>query len=199
MLKWIIWNRIVLEFKLSTYTKLDCLKMDQIELNCALMLNWIVWNRTVYKYKTDLALNNLQWLLCHETKSNKNSVSSNAKQCFGLASHRWPWEMHESVSSRPSSSKIVEKTGQPVKGKEKLYNQTIYQHDRVMHRVGVTKTKELESLRLSDVVFSLVLLSPGIDPNTKLPSSLPFPYILSVSWRGIFAACATDNLAYNID
>ena len=29
------------------------------------MLNWIVWNRTVYVYKMDLALNNLQWLICH--------------------------------------------------------------------------------------------------------------------------------------
>ncbi len=60
--------------------------MGQIELNCALMLNWIVWNgtvfgiETVYLHKTelfeielficikmDLALNNLQCLICHKT------------------------------------------------------------------------------------------------------------------------------------
>ena len=44
--------------------------MGQIELNWVLMLNWIVWNRTVYMYKNDLALNNLQWLICHKTKPN---------------------------------------------------------------------------------------------------------------------------------
>ena len=60
--------------------------MSQIELNCVLMLNKIVWNRTFFyilcKQKTvlilkwivrnrtfiiikmDLALNNLQWLIC---------------------------------------------------------------------------------------------------------------------------------------
>ena len=42
------------------------LSMGQIELNCELMLNWIVCNRTVYVYKMDLALNNLQWLICHK-------------------------------------------------------------------------------------------------------------------------------------
>ena len=34
------------------------------------MLNRIVWNRTVYKYKIDLALNNLQCLICHKIKPN---------------------------------------------------------------------------------------------------------------------------------
>ena len=46
------------------------LSMGQIELNCELMLNWIVWNRTIYMYKLDLALNNQQWLICHQTKQN---------------------------------------------------------------------------------------------------------------------------------
>ena len=45
------------------------LSMCQIELNCILMLNWIVWKRKVYILKMDLALNNLQWLICHKTKS----------------------------------------------------------------------------------------------------------------------------------
>ena len=35
------------------------------------ILNWIVWYRPVYKYKMDLALNNLQWLICHKTKQNQ--------------------------------------------------------------------------------------------------------------------------------
>ena len=37
------------------------------------MLNWIVWNRTVYMYK-NLALNNLQWLICHKTKPKSEHV-----------------------------------------------------------------------------------------------------------------------------
>ena len=49
--------------------------MGQIKLICILMLNWIVWNGTVDMYKMDLALNTLQWLICHKTKLNfyKNS------------------------------------------------------------------------------------------------------------------------------
>ena len=34
------------------------------------MLNSIVWNRTDYLYKMDLALNNLQRLICHKTQTN---------------------------------------------------------------------------------------------------------------------------------
>ena len=34
-------------------------------LNCVLMLNWIVWNRTFF-IKIDLALNNIQRLICHK-------------------------------------------------------------------------------------------------------------------------------------
>ena len=35
------------------------------------MLNWIVWKRTDICKKMDLALNNLQWLICHKTQTNK--------------------------------------------------------------------------------------------------------------------------------
>ena len=38
-----------------------------LHLNCVLMLNWIVWNRTIF-IKMDLALNDLQWLMCHKTQ-----------------------------------------------------------------------------------------------------------------------------------
>ena len=65
MLKWIAWNRTVLIFKQRTYAKLNCLKW-----NCSCMLNWFVWNRTVYLYKMDLALNNLQRLICHKIYTN---------------------------------------------------------------------------------------------------------------------------------
>ena len=38
---------------------------------CVLMLNCIVWNRTI-SLKIDLALNNLQRLICHKTQSINN-------------------------------------------------------------------------------------------------------------------------------
>ena len=47
------------------------LSMGQTELNCVLMLNWTVWNRTILGVKMKLALNNLQWLICHKTKRNQ--------------------------------------------------------------------------------------------------------------------------------
>ena len=69
------------------------LSMGQIELNCIHMLNWSVWNRNVFTFncvnkklyccwtelfeielflciKMNLALNNLQRLICHKTKLN---------------------------------------------------------------------------------------------------------------------------------
>ena len=57
------------------------------------MLNKIVWNRADYMYKMDLALNNLQRLICHKTHSTNqpctNSTSYNwynhhfhVEQCF---------------------------------------------------------------------------------------------------------------------
>ena len=39
------------------------------------MLNWIVLNRTDYFHKMDLALNNLQKLICHKTQQTKPYVS----------------------------------------------------------------------------------------------------------------------------
>ena len=52
------------------------LSLGQIELNCIPLLNWFVWNRTVYMYKMDLVLNNLQWLMCHKTKSNQTKPNT---------------------------------------------------------------------------------------------------------------------------
>ena len=53
-LNWIAWNRNV------------------FHLNCVLILNWIVWNRTIY-IKMDLALNNLQKLICHKIQPTNQS------------------------------------------------------------------------------------------------------------------------------
>ena len=44
------------------------------------MLNWIVWNRTDNLYKMDLALNNIQELICHKTQTTKQPTKSQ----FGL-------------------------------------------------------------------------------------------------------------------
>ena len=52
MLNWVVWNRTVFIFKQCTHAKLNCLKMDQLEL----MLNWSFWNRTVYMYKNGFGI-----------------------------------------------------------------------------------------------------------------------------------------------
>ena len=40
------------------------------------MLDWIFWNITDYLYKMDLALNNLQRLMCHKTQTTNQSCQS---------------------------------------------------------------------------------------------------------------------------
>ena len=50
--------------------------------NCVLKLNWIVWNRTIC-VKMDLALNNLQRLICHKTQATLHDCRGN---CGGLSS-----------------------------------------------------------------------------------------------------------------
>ena len=98
MLSWITWNRTVLKFncaltKKNTYTKLNWLKYNCLtkrnslkwkyfwQLDCVLMLNWIVWNRTVHLYKMDLALNNLQRLICHKTQTNEQTAQQTRVSC----------------------------------------------------------------------------------------------------------------------
>ena len=43
------------------------------------MLHWTAWNRTDYLYKIDLALNNLQRLICHKTQLTNHSWSGRRK------------------------------------------------------------------------------------------------------------------------
>ena len=52
-LNWVLMLNWILEIELSW------------NLYCVLMLKWTVWNRIVSMNKMDLALNNLQWLICH--------------------------------------------------------------------------------------------------------------------------------------
>ena len=44
-----------------------------LHLNYVLTLNWIVWNRTIF-IKMDLALNNLQRLICHKTQTTNQTT-----------------------------------------------------------------------------------------------------------------------------
>ena len=44
-----------------------------LHLNCLIILNWIVWNRTIF-IKMDLALNNLQRLICHKTQTTNQQI-----------------------------------------------------------------------------------------------------------------------------
>ena len=92
MLNWIIWNRTVFWHWNCTYTKLNCYITTWIK--------GIVWNRNVfwqavYSCKTelfeiklisyikmDLALNNLQRLICHKTQQTNQSICRNAVGIF---------------------------------------------------------------------------------------------------------------------
>ena len=68
ILNWFSWIRtekldIEMFFRIKLY----------LHLNCILILNWIVWNRTIC-IKMDLALNNLQMLICRTT--NQQTINS---------------------------------------------------------------------------------------------------------------------------
>ena len=54
------------------------------------MLEWIVWNRTVYMYKMYLALDNLQWLICHKTKSKQIILTFLIIQIFSICIYLTP-------------------------------------------------------------------------------------------------------------
>ena len=43
-------------------------------LNCVFILKWNISNRTVYMFKIDLALNDLRWLICCQTKPKENLI-----------------------------------------------------------------------------------------------------------------------------
>ena len=64
-----------------------------LHLNCVLMLNWIIWNRSTF-IKMDLALNNLQRLICYKTQTTyQNHYSAVflltiSKSCL-LSKSRW--------------------------------------------------------------------------------------------------------------
>ena len=68
-LNWIAWNF----FTIKLY----------LHLNYELMLNSTVWNKTIF-LKIDLALNNLQMLICHKTQTANQPINNKLKgtTCF---------------------------------------------------------------------------------------------------------------------
>ena len=65
------------------------------------MLNWIFWNRTVYLYKMDLALNNLQRLICHKTQTNKLYMHV----CMHICKQRWMWKVQTTRQTERSQKR----------------------------------------------------------------------------------------------
>ena len=63
------------------------LSMAQIELKCVLLLCWIVWNWTDSLYeKLNLALNNLQRFIYHETLPTNQPINQNPRDfCFSFS------------------------------------------------------------------------------------------------------------------
>ena len=46
---------------------------------------WIIWNRIVYLYKMDLALNNLQKLICHKNQPTNEPLHNRDFETFSIA------------------------------------------------------------------------------------------------------------------
>ena len=69
-----------------------------LHLNCVLMLNWIVYNRTDYLHKMDLALNNVQRLICHKNPTNQ-PTNQPTKECFhrSLLFKQWKSVHHKLI------------------------------------------------------------------------------------------------------
>ena len=87
MLNWIVWNRTILYFE--TVLILNYILWNRTiwlnyiawnwnvfwQLNCVLMLNWFIEIELfICKKKMDLALNNLQKLICHKPKLTNKQV-----------------------------------------------------------------------------------------------------------------------------
>ena len=59
------------------------------------MIGWVFWHiklnhiYLIYKYKKDLALNNLQWLICHKTKPNPMYSIYMHKEDLALNNLQW--------------------------------------------------------------------------------------------------------------
>ena len=62
-----------------------------LHLNCVFILNWIIWNRTIC-IKMDLALNNLQRLICHKTQPTKQPIKRILYSWKDLSSLRLQWK-----------------------------------------------------------------------------------------------------------
>ena len=79
---WIVWNRTVLI-------------LSMCKLKSVLMLNWIVLNRSLYVWKIDLALNNLQWFMCHKNQSKPNQTKMiQSLRKFKLIFKKKGWSKH---------------------------------------------------------------------------------------------------------
>ena len=73
------------------------------------MLNWIVWNRTDYLYKMDLALNNLQRLMCHKTQTTNQPTNHQNPQTniiFTLKISIFPLSIYLSIDLRGAYDKF---------------------------------------------------------------------------------------------
>ena len=86
------------------------------------MLNWIVWNRTDYLHKMDLALNNLQRLICYKTQTTnqleteKEPPSTEMKLKILKTEHHRTQHYKINVKTRKQNKRQVNKENQKQKG-----------------------------------------------------------------------------------
>ena len=71
MLNWIVWNRTV--FRFNRVQKMSTVLFKNVIYKTCLEILY-----SIYMYKNDSTLNNLQWLVCHETKPNQTKQNVNS-------------------------------------------------------------------------------------------------------------------------
>ena len=96
-LNWIVWNRNI--FINCTYWR----------LNCILVLNGIVWHRIIF-IKMDLALNNLQRLICYKTQTTSQSNKSTKEQGNWLCTRPYVRQMTQIYVWRKGERGIARKS-----------------------------------------------------------------------------------------
>ena len=73
------------------------------QLKCVLMLNWNFWNRTDFCIKMDLALNNLQKLICRKNPINQ---PTNHLLCLSLFQNQLSMKLFNYFILQPTRLKI---------------------------------------------------------------------------------------------
>ena len=161
------------------------------------MLNWIVWNRTVYMYKNwILALNNLQWLMCHKTKPTSgwfsylwvslrnNSFSVGCGIVFSSTPIRWHPHLKKQTKQNKKKTKKKNRLVFHISNQETCLLLSIY----VAHNFGVSRYSTLTSLasRFMSPILNGCLIRLALCQTNLSRWLLVICHLLLITWLLIF-------------